>query len=95
MSKALARQLKEIQEEGSLNVGYSMAIFKDENFDFNYMIGEILPDLIDGGVLAGRDYKKYIWSILLDEYLSDLEVEEFQYIAKYFLNYKQYNNKGE
>ena len=86
--ETLEKQLKEIREEGSLDVGYSMAIFKDKNFDLNYMIGEILPDLIDGGVLAGRDYQKYIWGILLDEYLSDLEVEEFQYIAKYFFNNK-------
>lgn len=85
----LEKQLKEIREEGSLNTGFNMDIFKDENFDLNYMISEILPDMINRGVLAGRNYQKYIWNILLDEYLSDLEVEEFKYIAKYFFNYEK------
>lgn len=93
--KNLQKQLDEIREEGSLNIGYNMNIFKDENFDLNYLIGEILPDMIDRGLLSGKKYQIYIWNILLDEYLSDLEVEEFYYLASYFFNYKRHNKEEE
>lgn len=91
--EALAEQLKEIREEGSLNIGYNNAIFKDENFDLQYMINEVLPDVINRGVLTEKDFQRYTQHILLDGYMNDLEVEEFQYIAKYFFNYKHHNNK--
>lgn len=85
----LQRQLDEIREVGCLNVGYANAIFKDENFDLYYTMNELLPNLIESGILSGKAARDYAQHILLDEYLSDLEVEEFYYLARYFFNYNR------
>ena len=37
----------------------------------------------------------YAPDMILDEYLRDIELPEFELLAPYFFNYKQYNNKGE
>lgn len=93
--KNLQKQLDEIREEGCGNIGYNLNIFKDENFDLYYTMMEIIPELIEGGILSGEAARKYTPEILLDEYLSDLEVEEFYYLAPYFFNYKRHNKEEE
>lgn len=91
--KNLQKQLDEIKEEGCGNIGYNLNIFKDESFDLHYTMMEIIPELIKSGILNSSDAQKYTPDILLDEYLSDLDVEEFYYLAPYFFNYKRHNKE--
>lgn len=91
--KNLQKQLDEIKEEGCGNIGYNLNIFKDESFDLHYTMMEIIPELIKSGILNRSDAQKHTPGILLDEYLSDLDVEEFYYLAPYFFNYKRHNKE--
>lgn len=84
----LKKQLKEIQEEGSAQVGYRTGIFQDEHFDIRYVLTEIIPGLIAEGLLSQDTKGEWVLPMVLDEYLSDLEVEDFRPLAKWFLNYE-------
>lgn len=83
----LEKQLKQIQEEGVTEVGYQTTILQDDYFDIHYVLTEMIPELITGGLLSQDTKSQYVLPIILDEYLSDLEVEDFKPLAKYFLNY--------
>lgn len=83
----LEKQLKQIQKEGVTEVGYRTTIIQDDYFDIQYVLTEMIPELIANGLLSEDTKSQYVLPIILEEYLSDLEVENFRPLAKYFLNY--------
>ena len=88
----LKSQLKEIQEKGSLEIGFYSSIFKDPYFDNVFVFAEIMPEIVEEGFFQNGEAKKnsgvLLQARILDKYFEDIEMYQFGHLAEYFFNYK-------
>lgn len=87
----LKKQLKEIQEEGALEIGFNSSIFKDPYFDNVFVFAEIMPEIVEEGFFQNEKAKKsgvLLQARILDKYFEDIEMYQFGHLAEYFFNYK-------
>lgn len=87
----LKKQLKEIQEEGVLEIGFNSSIFKDPYFDNVFVFAEIMPEIVEEGFFQNEKAKKsgvLLQARILDKYFEDIEMYQFGHLAEYFFNYK-------
>nr|DAX87238.1 MAG TPA: hypothetical protein [Bacteriophage sp.] len=93
------QQLKEIQERGVREVGYFYSVFKDKDFDIQYMFQVIVDKVIPYGIyqktspeLEDMTLYEYLFDESDgDEEIAEKDVENFKPLAKYFLNYKKFH----
>lgn len=88
----LQKQLEEIREKGSLEIGFNSQIFKDQYFDNVFVFAEIMPEIAEEGFFQNEETKKNCGVLLqariLDKYFEDIEMYQFGHLAEYFFNYR-------
>lgn len=88
----LQNQLKEIQEKGALEIGFSSSIFKDPYFDNVFVFDQIMPEIVEEGFFQNEEARKgggvILQARILDKYFEDIEMYQFGHLADYFFNYK-------
>lgn len=87
----LQKQLEEIREKGSLEIGFNSSIFKDPYFDNVFVFAEIMPEIVEEGFFQNEKAKKsgvLLQARILDKYFEDIEMYQFGHLAEYFFNYK-------
>ena len=88
----LQKQLEEIREKGSLEIGFTSQIFKDPYFDNVFVFDQIMPEIVEEGFFQNEEAKKgggvLLQARILDKYFEDIEMYQFGHLADYFFNYK-------
>lgn len=88
----LQKQLEEIREKGSLEIGFNSQIFKDQYFDNVFVFDQIMPEIVAEGFSQNEEAKKnsgvLLQARILDKYFEDIEMYQFGHLADYFFNYK-------
>ena len=88
----LQNQLKEIQEKGALEIGFSSSIFKDPYFGNVFVFDQIMPEIVEEGFFQNEEARKgggvILQARILDKYFEDIEMYQFGHLADYFFNYK-------
>ena len=88
----LQKQLEEIREKGSLEIGFNSQIFKDKYFDNVFVFAEIMPEIVEEGFFQNEEAKKnsgvLLQARILDKYFEDIEMYQFGHLAEYFFNYR-------
>ena len=84
----LQKQLEEIREKGSLEIGFNSSIFKDPYFDNVFVFSEIMPEIVEEGFFQKKSNGVYLQARILDKYFEDIEMYQFAHLAEYFFNYR-------
>lgn len=96
LKKALQEQIKEIQNEGVRNIGYSYNAFKklDINWLFELLADNVNEESISQGIkgyqFADIALQAYINDIDLDD---DLDLIDFSHFSNCFFNYNRTHKK--